>query len=242
MQSNCHNRNSQNVFSSFDSCLDAHLHHADDSHALFTLRKGHNSHKRQCIHKLAPIVFARVNTHAKIATPKTVKVLLDSGGSTTLIASRYTENLETVKLNNPTAFSTIAGTATTDSKVKLQFSLPEFHDDRIIEWNAHVAKQLGNYDMIIGRDLLEELGIDISFNRMECEWDESTIPMKSIDATPETSYHIRDEGPVDDVTARIRKILDAKYQKANIDDVIAVQKHLNNNQKVQLPEQAPRTI
>ena len=63
-------------------------------------------------------MFACVNTHAKIAIPKTIKVLLDSNGNTTLITSRYTENLKTVKLNNPTAFSTIAGTATTNSKIK----------------------------------------------------------------------------------------------------------------------------
>ena len=68
--------------------------------------------------------------------------------------------------------------------------------------------------MIIGRDLLEELGIDIRFNQMKCTWDKSIVPMKSIDATLKTSNHTRDEGLIDNTTVRIQKILDAKYQKA----------------------------
>ncbi len=60
---------------------------------------------------------------------------------------------------------------TTSKKAKIQFTLPELHDDRLIEWNSHVANDLGNYDMIIGRDILEFLSIDLRFSTKEVEWD-----------------------------------------------------------------------
>ena len=45
----------------------------------------------------------------------------------------------------------------TNQKVKAQFTMPELHEDRLIEWNLHVAKALGKHDMIIGRDILQFL-------------------------------------------------------------------------------------
>ena len=44
---------------------------------------------------------------------------------------------------------------------KAQFTLPELHDDKLLEWNACVTKDLGNYNMIIGRDILSFLQIDL---------------------------------------------------------------------------------
>ena len=38
-------------------------------------------------------------------------------------------------------------------KVKAQFALPELQDKRLMEWNLHVAKDMGACDMIIGRDM-----------------------------------------------------------------------------------------
>jgi hypothetical protein len=52
---------------------------------------------------------------------------------------------------------------------------------------AHVAKDLSNYDMIIGRDLLHELCIDVKFSTKTIEWDGVSIPMKSVDVTKEDS-------------------------------------------------------
>ena len=31
----------------------------------------------------------------------------------------------------------------TDQKVKAQFTVPKLHEDRLTEWNLHVAKALG---------------------------------------------------------------------------------------------------
>ena len=42
----------------------------------------------------------------------------------------------------------------------------------------HVTKDLGVYDMIIGRDLLQFLGIDVLFSTLTVEWDRADMPFK----------------------------------------------------------------
>ena len=74
-----------------------------------------------------------------------------------------------------------AGTFKTDRKVKCQFTLPEFHEGKDISWNMYVDEsdaRLNSYDMIIGRDLLHELGIDLLFSLGVMKWDNATVPMR----------------------------------------------------------------
>ena len=65
-----------------------------------------------------------------------------------------------------------------NQKVKVQLTVSELHEDRLIEWNLHVAKALGKYDMIIGRDILQFLKIDLRFSDNIVEWDRSKLPLK----------------------------------------------------------------
>jgi hypothetical protein len=70
-------------------------------------------------------------------------------------------------LTKSTNWTTKAGTFKTDRKVKCQFTLPEFHEGKTISWNMVVDEsdaRLNSYDMIIGRYLLHELGIDLLFS------------------------------------------------------------------------------
>jgi len=85
----------------------------------------------------------------------------------------------------------------TNQKVKAQFTMPELHEDRLIEWNLHVTKALGKYDMIIGRDILQSLKIDLRFSDNVVEWDANELPFKDGEATPKEAYHIA-EGDVMD--------------------------------------------
>jgi hypothetical protein len=59
-------------------------------------------------------------------------------------------------------------------KTQMYFSL-EFHvDDR--------SESSSIYDMIMGRDLLGELGIIMNFNDPTVTWETNTIPMKDRDS------------------------------------------------------------
>ena len=61
----------------------------------------------------------------------------------------------------------------------------------------------------------------LNFKDMTVQWDTAIVPMKPIDATIENSYVVEDSEAVKDATERIKKILDAKHEPANIDDVVS---------------------
>ena len=91
-----------------------------------------------------------------------------------------------------------------------------------------------NYDMIMGRDLLQELGININFKNMTLEWDNNIIEMKSTEATEETSFAINDSPAVAVASERLKRILDAKYEAANLEEVVKSHEHLNMEEQAQL--------
>ena len=111
-----------------------------------------------------------------------MKILLDSGCGATLVKSKFLKKLKKSKVRN-TTWATKAGTFSTTQKYKCSFTMPEFHEGRNIEWNVYVDEtegNLGNYDMIIGRDMLETLGIDLLFSQHLMQWDNATVPMRHI--------------------------------------------------------------
>ena len=108
-----------------------------------------------------PIVFIRFNTRMGKAKPVTIKALLDSGGSGSLVSEKYASKLRMKKQASKTIWTTPGGTMTTSVKCQAQFTMPELFDNWVIEWDLYVAQNMGAYDMIIGRDLLTDLGIDI---------------------------------------------------------------------------------
>jgi hypothetical protein len=54
--------------------------------------------------------------------------------------------------------------------------------------------------MIIGRDLLQDLGINLHFKDQTIEWDKMIIPMKPESTTVKTFYHMDDSPVVDEAT------------------------------------------
>lgn len=216
-------------FDSLDSCIEYRVQH--DAHMLQRQLKRQSlssTNKKPKNQHLVPITFCHVHDQNGTNKLMDAKALLDSGGSGCLIAKHLAQNLP---ITTPTSQSTVqfltaAGTYTSQGLVHLKFSMPELHHDRIIEWSFHVAENLGAYDVIIGRDLMQELPINLQFDTMEIEWDTARIPMRPIDATSQTSYLIQDPPAVADATQRIKEILDAKYEKADIPKLVREQTHL----------------
>ena len=118
---------------------------------------------------------------------------------------------------------------------KAQFTLPELHDDKLLEWNVHVTKDPGNCDMIIGRDILSFLKINHRFSTVDVEWEQAVMPFKHVNATPLDAHFIKDPTKAEeDAHDRIKKILDAKYEPANLDKVCSTQSHLVVEQQQKL--------
>ena len=76
------------------------------------------------------------------------------------------------KIRSKNEYDTGNGLMSTDHETKVAFTLPEFSDKKIITWQFNVGdKDNLGYDMIIGRDLLSALGMNISFQKASLEWD-----------------------------------------------------------------------
>ncbi len=122
----------------------------------------------------------------------------------------------------------------TSSRVKAEFTLPKLNNTTLIKWDLHVTKDLGAYDMIIGQDMLEFLQIDLKFSDQTVEWETATVPFKDPDADVLDSHHIADPDGLQDEHDRIKKILDAKCNAADLDQVCKDQHHLTKEQQQKL--------
>ena len=153
-----------------------------------------------------------------------MRVLLDSGCGATLINQSLLGKLKTTK-GKTTKWKTKNSTFKTDKKCKVKFSLPAFHEHRKVSWNCNVDETdpaFCNYDLIIGRDLMHQLGIDICFSTAEIKWDNASIPMQEVDKLNEQFVkHFEEEllfahDPITTDAERIQNIVETKYCPADL--------------------------
>ena len=88
--------------------------------------------------------------------------------------------------------------------------------------------------MIIGRDMMSDLGIDIKFSNNSVTWNGVEVPMKDRDATFEESFHLGDTTAMEEATERVRTILEAKYEAANLREICNKSLHLDTANQEQL--------
>jgi hypothetical protein len=80
---------------------------------------------------------------------------------------------------------TKGGVFQTNGICPIKFYLPEFSTQERVKWNFHAdnSKHMtkNRYDVILGRDLLEQLPSDVKFSDRTMSWQETTIPVKKGD-------------------------------------------------------------
>jgi len=156
---------------------------------------------------------------------KRVKILFDTGCGATLIHHSLVGKLP-LQMDRPSNWSTKAGSFKTTKTCKFNLVLPAFHEHRNISWTAYVDetdKLASKYDMIIGRDLLEELGMNFLFSSNLMEWDNASTPMlnpdlfdqDNLDKLANEMLYMHDPDTTE--AERIQEILDAKYCKADLE-------------------------
>ena len=82
--------------------------------------------------------------------------------------------------------------------------------------------------MIIGRDLIRYLGIDIHGGDMTIHWDDAAISWRDIDSTTKYVFALsHHNAPFNAETKRMKPTLDAKYSKADIKTIAESSTHLD---------------
>ena len=200
--------------------------------------------KRKVVKSFAPILLGQLNTRLGKPQIEDVKILLDSGSSSSLATYKLAKKLR-LKPGTVTTWNTAAGDFTTSEHCEATFKLTELNPTGTIQCDLHVAPSLGAYDMIIGRDVLTELGIDLKFSNRTIQWGESIAPMKDSSLSKEElqkSFYIRDPDGIDDsldqmnIASNMKQILAAKYDKANLKEVVEDTTTLNAEEKAKLLE------
>ena len=152
------------LFGDLDLCINT-SYYAESTKESYSLRKAlagePPSKKQRTSEESVPILFGQICTREKgKPKPKTIKILLDTGGSDTIVNAKFVSKLSKIKGSKQT-WQTAAGDLSTSEQVQVQMTLPELHEKRVVHWKMHVTENELNYDMIMGRDLLAELGIDL---------------------------------------------------------------------------------
>jgi transposase InsO family protein len=223
-------------YESLDQAIDEKYAQSKDMCSLSSIIRGHSptsENKKRKRDDLRPVVFVRLNTRKGKPKPVTIKALLDSGGSESMIKAEYVKKLKLRKRSTKSSWMTPAGILKTDASCKAQFIIPELHDNRLIEWDFHVTQNMGAYDMIIGRDMLDDLGINIQFSDRTIHWDGIDMPFKDVSELKDEVFHVEEPEAVQESMDRVRKILDNDYAQANLEEVCR-QQPINEEQQKRL--------
>jgi hypothetical protein len=124
--------------------------------------------------------------------------------------------------------------------------LPEFDKNRRINQQKVLVFDNDNvkYDIILGTNFLSKTEIKLNFSEENMEWFDCSIPLcppggldsKEFDAM-EDMFHIQVEDKIfgeDWLECFTTEILDAKYDKTDVAEVVRGLTHLNTHQKADL--------
>ena len=179
-----------------------------------------------------------------------LRVLLDTGSTSTIVLRKFAKKLNPLTTKT-VRWNTMAGQFATRRTAPIKVKLPEFSTSKTIAWTAHVDEttdpKKAMFDLIIGIDLMEALGVDISFKENKITWDDVTIPMKerglvSDHDSMEIIFHTAVQAPIiTKAETRQRMILDADYSQVDIDETIDQLEELSNDIKDKLKNVLKKT-
>ena len=138
--------------------------------------------KQSNVSPTAPMMARTIQGHE---SKRMLKVLLDSGGTKTMIHEKCLPPGATPALltSGSQRFRTTAGEFTTNRSVHCKdVILPEFDETRRVDGiECFVFNQPCRYDIILGVDFLVKAGIQLDFEKQVIKWFDDTIPMKTFE-------------------------------------------------------------
>ena len=185
---------------------------------------------------VSPILMACICTSLGHPKPKDYTVLLDSGASSSIVSYCVAKKLRLTK-GPACTWNTAAGPITTTEKTNVFFMLPELSEVKIIEWKMHVVHSASfNYDLIIGHNMLEDLGIVLDFKTKQITWEEVSVPMHTWRTLQDDGYFIHDSDIINEATMHTTQILDAHYAPADSNEIVSQCHNLTIHQKQELKD------
>jgi hypothetical protein len=167
-------------------------------------------------------------------TETMARCLLDTGCTKSMILKKFTETKRRNKLSkeDTVQYETYGGKFKSSMTASVGFKMVEFqqHQNQTIEYLFQVdetnnSKQQ-HYDMIIGNDLLWNMGINILFNEQQIQWNGDSIPLKTNGMLQSKElcsmlYSMHTDSPLlKEAEERQNKMLDANYSKVDIQKMV----------------------
>ena len=141
----------------------------------------------------------------------------------------------------PVKWQTMGGNFVTKRRCLVDFKFPELSTQKKVTWIMHVDKKTeaskSLYDMIIGMDLMTELGIYIDTESKVIRWDGNETPLANRGALTNSDtlnhiYNLSTEEPVlQEAEERQRRIMDADYSAVDIEEYVNSMEALTKEQK-----------
>lgn len=193
-------------------------------------------------HYCADIIVEIEDRHGKL---KPIRALLDTGTSSTIILRRFVRKGRAQSYKGEkTKWNTLGGIYVTNRKALLDFKFPELNTNKTVTWICHVDDKTlpdqMNYDMIIGLDLMTDIGIVVDTDRKMIRWETTEIPLKQRgdlqnDLVRETLYCMaQDIDSLKQAEERHSRILDADYSAVDIDSYVRELSHLTYEEQTLL--------
>jgi hypothetical protein len=202
--------------------------------------------------QLTPVTIMVVDTISPVKSRILLKVLLDSG-STTNMSNRkcLPRNCQMCKISKSRKIGILAGSYTSSEMMVLHnLRLPELDKNQNVNQQKALIFDADScrYFVILGADFLSKTGIDVKYNTGTIELFDIILPLrdtrylqsKDPSAMAETiEIQLGDDFfGMDwyDPTCYASEILDTKYEKVLVDDVIDQLDHLSAQQKNDLKQ------
>ena len=176
----------------------------------------------------------------KHGTPKgqQIRILVDTGASHTVVDASLCRKLRK-KTTSSQKFSVPGkGLIQATAMCKVNFQLPQLSPTMTIQQELVVLPNLSpNYDMIMGRDLIRELGLIMDLTTNCIHYEHLSIPMEPASrelAELHFLTNIKEPQATVDAVDRVKQILEAKYAPVSAKNILDNSPHLSQIQKHQL--------
>jgi hypothetical protein len=211
-----------------------------------------NKPLKNVFYNLTPVTIMVVDTISSVKSRILLNVLLDSGSTATMINKKcLPRNCKPCEITNSRQINTLAGTYTsTEVVIMRNLRLPEFDKNRNVDQQKALVYQSETckYDVILGADFLTKTGIDVKYSTGTMEWFDSELPLRNPHLLEPKDFEamaciveIQQEEELFgmdwyDPNCYAVEILDAKYEKVEVDEVTNQLTHLNLQQKEDLKQ------